>query len=438
MAKLLLLDIGGCGVDFALRCQWAGHQVRHYYKPMKHPNVGKGLVQRVSDWRDHMNWADIILMTDINAYVEELETYFNKGYPILGTNRASQALELDREEGQHLLEMCGMETIPFLKFENVDDAIAHVLASGNKRFVSKPCGNGGTALSYVSKSAADMIFMLQMWKKTAKLKSPFILQEFVGGMEMGVGGWFGPHGFNSAIEENFEHKKLMNGDIGVNTGEMGTAMKYTHESALFDQTLAKCKEALAALKFVGNVDLNVMIDDKGKIWPLEWTMRLGWPAFMIQNSLHIGDPLEWMIDLINGKDSLKVRADHAIGVVMTIPDFPYSHLTGKDIEGFPIYGINEDNIHDIHLNEVMAGKAPCMDGDKVNMSKDLFVAAGDNLLTIVGRGKTVMQAHERAYKTLKEVEIPNSPMYRTDIGKRLEKQMPELQKLGFAEDWKYE
>jgi len=29
-------------------------------------------------------------------------------------------------------------------------------------------------------------------------------------------------------------------------------------------------------------------------------------------------------------------------------------------------------------------------------------------------------------------------MYRTDIGKRLKDQLPDLQDMGYAEDWKYE
>ncbi len=434
--KVLILDLGGTAVDFAMRCQWAGHEVKLYLGVRKHLNIGKGLVTRVSDWKAHMKWADLILMTDINKYVDDLEWYFENKYPILGTNKGSMQLELIRDFGQSIMDSCGLLTIPFQKFDDCDTAIKYVMKRQDSRFVSKPCGDGGTSMSYVSKSAADMVYMLQRWKKANALKQPFIIQDFIGGIEMGIGGWFGPHGFNEAIEENFEHKKLMNGNIGVNTGEMGTAMKYTYESSLFDATLKKCENALQALNFRGNVDINIMIDKDGNLWPMEWTMRLGWPAFYLQNSLHRGDPVEWMLDLLEGRDSLKVRPDHCIGVVMTIPDFPYSHLTGKEVEGVPIYGINNENIKDIHLAEVMAGSAPCMDGDKV-VEKELFVAAGDYLLTVVGRGASVEQAREKAYKTVKEIEIPNSPMYRTDIGKRLEDELPKLQKVGFATDWKY-
>jgi hypothetical protein len=54
-----------------------------------------------------------------------------------------------------------------------------------------------------------------------------------------------------------------------------------------------------------------------------------------------------------------------------------------------------------------------------------------------GSGKTVSESREKAYKNLDKIELPNSPMYRTDIGCRLESQLPELQKHGFCDSWKY-
>lgn len=435
--NVLILDLGGTAVDYALRMQWAGHSVRVYFAPRRHRNTGRGLVHRVEDWRKHMEWADLIVMTDVNKYVDELEPYFEKGYPIFGTNKASIQLETDRQLGQAILEKCGLQTIPSIEFSNIDEAIAHVIKAGDeKRFVSKPCGDGGTAMSYVSKSSQDMIYMLERWKKLGKLKTDFILQEFCAGIEMGVGGWFGPNGWLPVIEENFEHKKLMAGEKGPNTGEMGTALKYVDKSNLFDETLARCTNVLHALKFVGNADLNVIINKDG-IWPMEWTMRFGWPAAMIQASLHKGDAAQWMLDLVKGKDSLRVRYDTAIGVVLAQPDFPYSNLSDDEVEGIPIYGIHSGNIEHIHLCEVMAGEVPVSNGGKITR-EELFVSSGDYLGCIVGLGPTVKRAAERAYNLIDQLEIPNSLLYRTDIGHRLEKQIPDLQKLGFAENWLYE
>jgi hypothetical protein len=49
----------------------------------------------------------------------------------------------------------------------------------------------------------------------------------------------------------------------------------------------------------------------------------------------------------------------------------------------------------------------------------------------------VQGAIDGAYKRVKELVIPNSPIYRNDIGKRLEVQLPELQALGYAESWEW-
>jgi phosphoribosylamine-glycine ligase len=50
----------------------------------------------------------------------------------------------------------------------------------------------------------------------------------------------------------------------------------------------------------------------------------------------------------------------------------------------------------------------------------------------MGVGETVTESRRRAYRVLDQIAIPNSPMYRTDIGARLAKQLPKLQAHGFA------
>ena len=41
-------------------------------------------------------------------------------------------------------------------------------------------------------------------------------------------------------------------------------------------------------------------------------------------------------------------------------------------------------------------------------------------------------ARDTVYRRLKKLDVPNSPMYRTDIGERLAKQLPLLQAHGYA------
>jgi len=436
--KVLLLDPAGAFTDFAIRLMDAGHEVKQWQK--KHldgsqSKIGNGIVPKVLNWQAFMKWADIIVLSD-NAYqMQFLEKYHNQGYPIVGACLDSSYLELRRGQGQDVLEAAGLDVIPGKEFNNYADAIAYVKANP-KRYVSKPSGDADKALSYVSKSPADMLYMLERWKSKGKNKMPFIMQEFVPGIEVAVGGWMGKHGFCKLKCENFEFKKLMPSNFGVNTGEMGTVLKYTEDSKLFDDTLGKLEGYLKMIGYVGYVDLAFIIDDKGSPRPLEWTTRPGWPLFNIQAALHKGDPIQWMCDLLEGKDTLKASDKTAVGHVVAIPDFPFTRSTGRDPSGFPIYGLDKCKKDSIHLCEVMAGKGPVYKDGKFS-EEPMLVTAGDYVLVTSATAGTIKEAAEKSMEVVKKVEIPSAMIVRDDIGERLEKELPILNSYGYCTNFDY-
>jgi phosphoribosylamine---glycine ligase len=436
--NILLIDVYGCYLDFALRCKASGHDVRMFVgvgKDGHRSKIGDGMVERVAHWEGSMNWADIVLLSDNVKYIHALEGWRRRGYPIWGPNLETTEWELDRAKGQAVLAKAGIPVMPSIPFTSLDKAKQFVLANP-KRWVSKPNADDNKALSYVSKSPADMVFMLDYWKKHSTLKGDFILQEFTPGIEVAVGGWFGREGFSRWFLENFEHKKLMNDDVGVNTGEMGTVMKYTEESELAEILLKPLEGELYRQGYTGYIDVSVIVSEKGDPMPLEFTMRPGWPLFQIQSSLHRGDPVQWMFDALDGRDTLEVYEDVATGIIMAIPDFPYSRLTKKEVSGYPIYGWDKIPSRNFHPAEVMCGEIPVNEGGKVKYAEG-YVTAGDYVCVVSGNAKTVSDSRDRAYANLKRIEIPNSPMWRTDIGCRLEEQLPKLQKHGFCTDWKW-
>ena len=255
--------------------------------------IGKGLIDQVQNWQIHARQADLIVLSDNAFQMRELEKFHEEGYPIIGTNMLGAKMELDRDYGQDIMKKAGLSVIPSFEFKDYNSAIDFVKANP-KRYVSKPSGDADKALSYVSKSPADMVFMLQRWKETGKRRD-FILQEFVPGIEFGVGAWIGPNGFGKNILEGFEHKKLMSGNYGCNTGEQGTVIKYVTKSNMFDETLKRFEDYLCYIGHTGYVDLAFIMDEKGEPRPLEWTMRKGWPLFNIQQALHKGSVVDWMV-----------------------------------------------------------------------------------------------------------------------------------------------
>ncbi len=350
--------------------------------------------------------------------------------PVIGPTKETAAWELDRDAGMKVIQKHGIAVPPSFEFHDYDKAIAHVRAHGG-RWVSKPSGDADKALSYCSQTPADMIYMLERWKKDPKKKRDFILQEFIPGIEMAVGAWCGPRGFVGGWCENFEFKKLMDGDMGVATGEQGTVLRYVDRSKLARLVLAPFEETLVGAGYTGYIDVNCIIDEKGNPWPLEFTCRPGWPTWSIQQELHPGDPVEWLQTLASGDTPPMSSRTIAIGVVLSIPDYPYSHLTRKEVLGVPIYGVTPALEEHLHFCEVMMGSAPTDQGENV-VTKTLPVTAGDYVLVASGTATTVWDAKQSAVRRLKRLTIPNSPMWRTDIGDRLSKQLPKLQSHGYA------
>lgn len=439
--NVLLLAAEPVMLDFALRCEAAGHHVRLVIHPQKDDKgklckTGDGMVEKVhhDEWKNSMGWADIVVVGDNTKWIAELDLFKKRGFPVWGASRTSADLELVRNKGQDLFAKAGINVMPFETFSDHKKAADYIIQQ-QKRFVSKPIGDADKALSYVSKSPRDLLFMLNRWNELGCIKGAFILQEFVPGIEMAVGGWLGRKGFSPWVCENMEFKKLMNDDFGPNTGEMGTLVRYTRHSTLAAEVLFPLERELIKAGHTGYVDVAVIVDESGSPRPLEFTCRPGWPLFNIQQVLH-PEPVEWMVDVLDGNyKTFTPSTDTAAGVLLALPQFPYP-TERKEVDGIPVYGLNKENPHwhFLHPQEVRLGEAP----DDEGKLQKMIVASGNYVLIATGTGNTVCEATHGAYDVLDTIELPGSPIVRTDIGERLEEGLPELQKHGYALDWRYE
>jgi phosphoribosylamine-glycine ligase len=143
-----------------------------------------------------------------------------------------------------------------------------------------------------------------------------------------------------------------------------------------------------------------------------------------------------MLDSLNGKDTLKVSTDIAVGVVVSQPDYPYNSVTKKENTGYPIFDMEEEEgTKNIHFSEVKRGFCP---DEKGKHKTPCLVTCGSYVLTVSGTGSTVCEARKDAYKNIKKkVNMINSFMVRDDIGEKLEDMLPELKAMGYCKDVKY-
>jgi phosphoribosylamine--glycine ligase len=212
--------------------------------------------------------------------------------------------------------------------------------------------------------------------------------------------------------------------LGELTGEMGTLVSYRSSERLFSLTLEKLAPALREHGYVGYINLNTIINEDG-IWPLELTCRFGYPGFAILDALQ---PQGWASLFATLRDpystDLPTRDGFAVGVVLTVPPFPYRHGYAEISKGLPIQfqpPLDDREQRNVHLGEVA-------------LAHGQLVASGVTgyLMVVTGVGSHVPEAQANAYALARRVIVPNL-RYRTDIGDAFTRDEAEtLRRLGFV------
>jgi phosphoribosylamine--glycine ligase len=191
--------------------------------------------------------------------------------------------------------------------------------------------------------------------------------------------------------------------------------------------------------------VNTIIDDDGDPWPLEFTMRFGYPTINIQMSLLEGDSGQWLMDLVEGRRGSKpfTLDKIAVGVVMALPQFPYGKTPVEDMTGVPVYGLANKTRQvegksvvrpqpHVHPCGMMWSSSPMDVSGKVETTPCL-TTAGDYVLVATGQGSTIRSARSKALGVLDGLQAPASPFWRPDIGQRLKDQLPKIQSHGYAD-----
>ncbi len=408
--KFLFVTEEALSSDLAWQITKEGHEVKFFCKNQPEKDVGDGFIEKIDDWVQYKDWADVILFDDV-GFGEEADQLRKAGKFVVGGSTYTDRLEFDRKFGQSELKDSGVTILPYRNFTSFDEAIAFVKANPDK-YVIKPSGEiqDEKELLFVGReeNGIDVLQVLEhykaMWSKKIK---EFLIQKVAEGVEIAVGAFFNGKNFITPVNINFEHKHLFPDEIGPSTGEMGTSMYWTKSNPIFENTLLKTKERLVASGYVGYIDINCIVNGRG-IYPLEWTARFGYPTISIQME---GIASEWgafLYDLAHGKDAqLKAKKGYQLGVVVAIPPFPFEDQKAfkKYSEGAAIL-FKHQSLDGIHIGEVK------------RIGNDWYIAGESGYaLVVTGSGPSMSEAIQKTYQNVKNVMMPNM-FYRSDIGQR--------------------
>jgi phosphoribosylamine--glycine ligase len=402
--------------DLAWQIHREGHDVRYYVERESDREIADGFVPKSDDWEADTDWADVIIFDDIWVGDEigtgELaQRLREEGHAVVGGTPATDRLEEDRGYAMEVLDDNGIETVEHHEFTDFEAGIEHV-RQNPAAYVIKPLGEVQNVkrLVYVGNDddGSDVIDVLEAYQKAwgHRMKG-FQLQRKVDGVEIAVCGFFDGERFVEPINFNFEHKRLFPGNVGPSTGEMGTSMLWCGRTDLFERTLGRLEEWLAAEGYVGSIDLNCIVN-ADRVAPLEFTPRFGYPTIALQEEAFESPTGEFFYELAHGNDpELEVHRGYQIGVRVVLPPFPFDdEATYDENSRNAAIVFDGGRPEGVHIED-----AKIVDGQ--------WRVAGNNgmPLVVTGKGETMREAQELAYERVDQLMMPNY-YYRDDIGDR--------------------
>lgn len=286
---------------------------------------------------------------------------------------------------------------------------------------------------------SDVILQLEWIRQSPQFKKigsvPFMLQEVVDGIEFATGAfwmyddWLRDANGDIFIEVNKEHKKMLDGNLGISCGEMGTVLAFKSDATkLFEETLEKLTPVLEkeCPDICIDVDANCGVveeDGKSKAYPFELTIRPGYPACAIQEYLLDSPVGEFYANMIDGRQG-EFDYKKTWGVVTNIGTGDYPHESVEDNHPDTFKNQPVKMTLDEHVNPAYV---------KWDEEKEVYRIADDYAwaATVCFDGKSIEEANKKCVEAMEKIEV-RSPVFRTDIGEKFaKKELSKLEALGY-------
>ena len=220
-----------------------------------------------------------------------------------------------------------------------------------------------------------------------------------------------------ALATSQDHKRLLDGDLGPNTGGMGAyspapvVTPDVHARAMREIILPTIRGMEKdGIPYTGFLYAGLMIDANGHPKTLEFNCRMGDPETQPIMMRLKTDLVDVMLAATepgpHGRlDQIELQWDRrtALGVVMAAHGYPMHPRKGDVVTGLPTA---EDDAVVFHAGTALK------DGE--------IVSAGGRVLCVTVLADNVRQAQQRAYEVALGIRF-NGMQYRTDIGHRAAK-----------------
>jgi phosphoribosylamine---glycine ligase len=210
-----------------------------------------------------------------------------------------------------------------------------------------------------------------------------------------------------------DHKRIFDGDRGPNTGGMGTyapapvvtpAVMKRFEAEVMVPTLRGM--AAEGRPFRGTLFAGVMVTPEGQAKLIEFNVRFGDPETQVLMATLAGDLTETLAAAARGRldpGALTASGEHAVCIVLAAHGYPDTPRKG-------------DVIHGLEAANGVPGVTVLHAGTALSASGEV-VTAGGRVLGVTGRGRSLLEAHTRAYQAAHKIDFAGK-QFRKDIAGR--------------------
>jgi len=368
----------------------------------------------IKDFEELAKWAkenniDLTIVGPEQPLVDGIVDVFKKhNLTIFGPSKDAARLEGSKVYMKNFLKKYNIPTAKYIETSNKEEAFEFIDNMEKLPIVVKAdglCAGKGVIIAESKEDAKKTVEDMLSGKAFGEAGKKVIVEEFLDGFELSMFAICDGKDF-VLLPAAQDHKRLLDGDKGPNTGGMGA---YAPTPLATPEIYEKVKEKIIkpTLKgmqeenapFEGVLFIGLMIVDN-EPYVLEYNVRFGDPECeelmaLIDSSLYdmfyngaIGE-----LDKID----VKIKDMVAVGVVCASENYPYSSSEPAEIK--------IDDLSDCNGYISFAG---------VKKIDNKLMATGGRVLVCVGFGKDVKEARDEAYKIVDKVHFKGKK-YRKDI-----------------------
>ncbi len=342
----------------------------------------------------------------VEGIVDEFES---RGLKVFGPSKRASMLEGSKVFAKRFMLKHRIPTANFEVFEDPEKAKRFVKDFGAPLVVKADglASGKGAVVCKTEQSALETIDLFMNRGILGSAGKRVVIEEFLEGEEasyivMVNGDKYVP------LPTSQDHKRLLDGDQGPNTGGMGAYspnpfVNAQMEKEIKEKIIERTIKALAeeGILYRGFLYAGIMLTSKGPM-VLEFNVRLGDPEAQPLLMRVKGDFLEKLLEFYEGKEvSLEIDERCSLCVVLASKGYPEKPQVGKEIYG--LGDLKEEDVVVFHAGTELSGEK--------------LITTGGRVLNVCAWGKSLREARDRTYRAVEKIHFEGMH-YRKDIGER--------------------